>query len=544
MSAYLDDELTDGQRDKVEQMLAEDVRARSLLQNLRDASNAVSGLGIEEIPRDMTDEVLYALERDTLLDGNEDLAVIAGERHLRMRQFMGAAGIMILVGAVVVVVFSIMKNPAMVDNGLGPLAKNDSNEQIASDISREGVGGKSKKANDELMFESLSDAARSLSGKGKEGPVEEIAEDTVVADAADDGSVEEVMANMIMEPVEELPKLPPMPEFVLPEARWGTVKLASEVAAGDVVVVERLKNLVGRFGGNYLAGSGAGAHSFAFVCKSGEFDEFYADLRDVLDGKVDLVLDEQGGYKQVKVKGITGDEVGVIAKLADGEDQLGLAEMIVPGGRIEYVEHEVIDDRPLWAQMAELVPEEYRLDFGDKLKDYFEAYESGELDASGELVASAKETSGVSAGVDDSSSILNRAKGSGNAKAMPMMRAMAAKKMAADIVADDAAADQKQAVLSAEKIVSSENGASGFVANDGSVGAVMAESVKVEADDMSAADETVVAAEPVKEKVKGEKVQADYIAVEILLTVGSKESEDEEPVQSGEIGGRIEFGLN
>ena len=514
LSAYLDDELTESQRDRVEQMLTDDVRARSLLANLRDASDAVSGLGVEEIPRDITDEVLYALERDTLLDGNEDLAVMAGERHLRMRQFMGAAGIMILVGAVVVVVYSIMKNPGLVDSDLGPLAKNEVVEQmVAEGVAGGAVSGAEENSN-VVRFESFGEAARSLGKRRTEDGAVEKALEPVAADV-------EIMADIVMEQEVELPKLPPMKDFVMPEARLGEVRLASEVAGGDVVVIERLKNLVARYGGSYLSGSGSGAHSFAFVCKAVDFVDFYAELRDVLAGEIDLVLDGQGDYRQVMVKGISGDEVGMIAKLADGADQLKLAEMIVPGGRIEYVEQELEVVRPLWAQMAELVPEEFRVEFGDKLKEHFGTMETGVSLEEGELVASAA-GDGAAAGVEADGSILERAVGV--KKAMPMKGAMRSKRMAAEPAENGLV---EEGVLSAEKAEEGEKASGGFVANEA-------------VETMAAAVEPVVETEKVK---VSEKVEADFIAVEILLSVVAGESGDVVPVQDGEIDGRIEFGF-
>ncbi len=520
LSAYLDDELTEAQRERVEQMLAEDVRARSLLMNLRDASEAVSGLDIEEIPRNITDEVLYALERDTLLDGNEDLAVMAGERHLRMRQFMGAAGIMILVGAVVVVVFSIMKNPAMVESDLGPLAKNDVQEQVAA----EGAAAEKKvMPGDEnvVRFKSFGEAARSLGNRGgKDEPADE-----VVADAVEP----EIMAGAVMAEEVELPKIPPMEEFVLPEAKWGSIKLSSEVAGDDTVVAERLKNLVSRYGGSYFTGSGSGVQSFAFVCKAEEFKEFYIELRDVLAGEIDLVLDGSEKYRQVTVKGVSGDEVCMIAKLADGSDQLGLAEMIVPDGRIKYQQVEDIDDRPLWAQLADIVPEEYRLDFGKKLNEHFGAMEAEGVDTEGLLVASAE--GGIQAGVgegDSTDSEIVR----GRQRAVPMKGAIQARRISTEPAEKRMVEEGVLSVDTADDV--EKKTAVGFVAN---------EAIETTAADVLAE----AAAKPLAEKARAkvsEKVEADYIAVEILLTAGSVKSEDKMPdVPEGEIDGRIDFGF-
>ena len=544
LSAYLDDELTEGQRDRVEQMLAEDVRARSLLQNLRDASDAVSGLGVEEIPRDISDEVLYALERDTLLDGNEDMAVMAGERHLRMRQFMGAAGIMILVGAVVVVVYGIMKNPGIDESGTGPLAINDVKEKVAADAANDGAVNGLEDGSNVVRFESFSDMARSLAKKDK-GEETEIAS-TMAADAVDQDIAE---ADIALEEEIVMPELPPMKEFVLPEAKWGAVKLASEIDSGDVVVIERLKNLVGKYGGNYLSGSGAGAHSFAFVCKADDFDKFYVELRDVLAGGIDLVLDGQDEYKQIRVKSVTGEEVGTIAKLADAGDQLGLVEMIVPGGRMEYVENEKVDDRPLWAQMADIVPEEYRVDFGDKLKEYFETYKGSGAEAEEKLVANAKVSEDIAEMADDNNSILARATENNKAAVKPkLMRAMVNRP-----IDDGQAGKEKGTVLSAERVAAGAGPAGGFTANAVSdVQAVEEKAEKsegdsaelvVKADNVDAVEEQIEVMPAAEPKEKASKVKADYIAVEIFLTVSKEESEDEAPVRDGEIDGRIDFGF-
>jgi len=67
LSAYIDGELPDAQRDKVERWLAEDAQARRLADELRQVAGMVAALPRGTAGADLADHVIARLERETLL---------------------------------------------------------------------------------------------------------------------------------------------------------------------------------------------------------------------------------------------------------------------------------------------------------------------------------------------------------------------------------------------------------------------------------------------------------------------------------------------
>jgi len=113
LSAYLDGQLSPGETAQVEQRLAEDPEARTLLEQLRQVSQMVHSLPHSSAPADLADEVMQQLERDALLGVSDTPEELAGRTHLRFRRFAAAAAIFILAGAVVTIVYSVLsKSPA------------------------------------------------------------------------------------------------------------------------------------------------------------------------------------------------------------------------------------------------------------------------------------------------------------------------------------------------------------------------------------------------------------------------------------------------
>jgi hypothetical protein len=112
LSAYLDGQLASAETARIEERLAEDPEARTLLEQLRQVSQMVHSLPHTSAPADLADEVMQQLERDALLGVSDTPEEMAGRTHLRFRRFAAAAAILILAGAVVIIVYSVLfKSP-------------------------------------------------------------------------------------------------------------------------------------------------------------------------------------------------------------------------------------------------------------------------------------------------------------------------------------------------------------------------------------------------------------------------------------------------
>ena len=356
LSAYLDNELTELQIEKVEKLIEQDQYAHDLLDELKAASCKISQLPHEEVPRDLTDEVLYILERDTLLDG-DDVSVMAGERHLRMRNFVGFAAILVLVGAVFWVVYSILTPGEM---------KTDTQYLAMSDEVKD-TKVKSVESQDDgiVRFSSIKDAAEFLSqGSGQN--------ETAKATSSD--AVAKIVIN------EPLPQLPPMKKFEAPQAEFGSLKLASAIQQSENVVVERLVNNLRLIGIDTLVSNRSGVYTMALVCKAEDFDQFYVTLRDSLPGSIDLQINDVDDYSLVEVDSVSSEELKEFAVLGRSSDQLAFAIKEIDQARLELVKKVVEPPAPLWQQIAGILPEQYQEKFGDSLKSLIEPFELDVVD--------------------------------------------------------------------------------------------------------------------------------------------------------------------
>jgi len=126
LSVYLDGELSAEETAQIEERLAEDPEARMLLEQLGQVSEAVQSLPHSSAPSDLADEVMEQLERDALLGVSDTSAEMAGRTHLRFRRFAAAAAILILTGAVVIIVYSVLFKPPVepiIDIETSPIVK-------------------------------------------------------------------------------------------------------------------------------------------------------------------------------------------------------------------------------------------------------------------------------------------------------------------------------------------------------------------------------------------------------------------------------------
>jgi hypothetical protein len=118
LSAYMDGELTESQRQRVERRLAEDPQARAWLADFRKVSEMVGALPRESAPRTLTDQVLQEMERGILLDNREIQAHAAGRNHLLMRRIVAAAAMLFLACTVGVIIYNVLsRTPGGAESG-------------------------------------------------------------------------------------------------------------------------------------------------------------------------------------------------------------------------------------------------------------------------------------------------------------------------------------------------------------------------------------------------------------------------------------------
>lgn len=96
MSAWLDDELSLGERAEVEKLLAESPELRQELDELQRLSGRLKSLPVSQAPPELQQAVLRSLERETLLAGDDTAKVDRSGRLLRV--LTTAAGIAVLAG--------------------------------------------------------------------------------------------------------------------------------------------------------------------------------------------------------------------------------------------------------------------------------------------------------------------------------------------------------------------------------------------------------------------------------------------------------------
>jgi len=111
LNAYIDGQLPPAQVEKLEKCLAEDPQARRLLAELQQVSRMVGQLPRTDAPEGLADEIHQELERELLLGPADGLTELAGKNHLRLRRLIAAAALIALVGAVVMIVYSVLIRP-------------------------------------------------------------------------------------------------------------------------------------------------------------------------------------------------------------------------------------------------------------------------------------------------------------------------------------------------------------------------------------------------------------------------------------------------
>lgn len=97
LSAYLDGELSQEERDAVEALLASDADARALLAELRDASGAVRALPRDRAPASILEQINARLERSELLGPAERKVTLARHKRRPIRSTLAMAASLLFV---------------------------------------------------------------------------------------------------------------------------------------------------------------------------------------------------------------------------------------------------------------------------------------------------------------------------------------------------------------------------------------------------------------------------------------------------------------
>ncbi len=108
LNAYLDGELSAGQADKVERLLAKDAGARRLLGELRRVREMVGGLPRVKVSIDLAEAVHEECAREMLLAREDSVTERAGKKHLLWRRIMATAAMVMLVAGAGIMVYRVL----------------------------------------------------------------------------------------------------------------------------------------------------------------------------------------------------------------------------------------------------------------------------------------------------------------------------------------------------------------------------------------------------------------------------------------------------
>ncbi|MEE9294497.1 MAG: hypothetical protein V3W34_06000 [Phycisphaerae bacterium] len=111
LSAYLDGELNDSERDDVEALLREDPSARAELDRLREIAAQVGALPRRPAPSGLAQDVMSSIERDNLLDQPDTLAVHRTSTWRILRSVLLAAAVIALTVTAGLYTVSLMHTP-------------------------------------------------------------------------------------------------------------------------------------------------------------------------------------------------------------------------------------------------------------------------------------------------------------------------------------------------------------------------------------------------------------------------------------------------
>ncbi len=134
LSAYLDGELTAEQVQSVEKELTVNAEAQRLLKDMRQVRQMVAATPRRQAPSGFAEQVQSMLEREALLGQEELRTEIIGRNHLRLRRSLAAAAMLVLVGAIVYIVYSVLYTPVGAPPDDNLIAGNPINSREKTDI--------------------------------------------------------------------------------------------------------------------------------------------------------------------------------------------------------------------------------------------------------------------------------------------------------------------------------------------------------------------------------------------------------------------------
>ena len=284
LNGYLDGELSEKQRRKVEKSLSSDAGLRAELSALESAAGQLRGLDRERAPEGMAAAVLSRVERELILEGPEGQDESAGRRHLFLRRLTAVAAVVLLTLGVGAFVYSVLVVGPDVERGPAD------GEMVADAGVEEAVSGP----------EAL-EGERVARGEG-----------AAVLEAAT-GEVEGL--------------------------RYGSVELAvrAEALGRAQLQMEALLDEyeIGLVVRSPLEGDEEGV-LYAFMCKPAQLEGMVKTLASD-GGRVDLLIDAPDGGVTA-VSGVSVEEVLAWAQAVETEDRTYLAQRLVRAGLREDVE--------------------------------------------------------------------------------------------------------------------------------------------------------------------------------------------------------------
>ena len=111
LNEYLEGSLPPEQAQEVEKRLVEDPRVRQLFVELKQVNKMVRDLPRISAPEDLAEQIRMQLERDVLFGIDQQRGDSAGRFQLHLRRWLSVAAMLVLTGAVVIIIYSVLIGP-------------------------------------------------------------------------------------------------------------------------------------------------------------------------------------------------------------------------------------------------------------------------------------------------------------------------------------------------------------------------------------------------------------------------------------------------
>jgi len=305
LNAYLDGQLSPAKAQKVEKLLAEDPDARQMLAQLRSVAAMVHSLPRCQAPKDLAEGVITALERDSLLDKSEVLAELAGQKHLRLRRFIAAAAMILLVGAAAMMTYNVLRDPFMAST---------------SQPSRDIIDTELAKNDTTILLDKVAPQLPAVA-----------AETTAPASKAAPSSTDSRYSAVNL-----TVKADAM------QTNWDSLdKLLANQKIEDVVHTSIDQN----------------HRQYAFLCSMSQLRGIFNDLRWTGGSDIDMVVTDKTQGRRIVVNDVTETELMALAKEANPRLQLVNAMQIAPADRIDIRDENTESQTQLMDLFAKAQPE-------------------------------------------------------------------------------------------------------------------------------------------------------------------------------------------